>query len=104
MYAFSAVMNKSLHATLVHICTSGGDLFHSCCEGIIARRMFPTQFIFHWPKQMELRKCQIWTIQWLRQDSPAVWKVCSMVFKLVWGLALLCWERKIVVFGLALEV
>jgi len=36
-YAFLPVMNKSLHATLVKICTSKGDpLFHSCCDGVIA--------------------------------------------------------------------
>ena len=49
-------MNKSLHDDLIKICTSGGDpVFHSCSDGIVARKMLPMQSIFHWPKQMEVR-------------------------------------------------
>jgi len=63
-------MNKSLHATLVKICTSGGGpLFHSSYDGVIA--MLPTQSIFHLPEQMEVRRRQIQTIQWVQYDSPA---------------------------------
>ena len=35
-------MNKSLHTTLIKICISGGDpVFHSCYDGVIARKMLP---------------------------------------------------------------
>ena len=50
---FSPVVNKSLHATFVKICTSRGDpLVHSRYDGITARKMLPMKSIFH---QSELR-------------------------------------------------
>ena len=65
-------MNKSLHAALVKICTSGGGpLFHSWYDGVFARKILPTQSIFHRPEQMEARRCQIRTIRWVWYDSPA---------------------------------
>jgi len=34
---------RTMSATLIKICASGGDLlFHSCNNGIIARKMLPT--------------------------------------------------------------
>ena len=58
---------------LVKICTSRDDpLFYSCCDGIsgiIARKMLPLQSLFHWPKQMEVRRHQIRTIRWMWYDS-----------------------------------
>ena len=52
-YALSPAMNKSVHAKLVKLCTSGGGpLFHSCYDGVVARKMFPAQSIFHRPEQM----------------------------------------------------
>ena len=45
--AFSRVINKSLHAMLVKICTSSGDsLVRNCYDGVIARKMLLTQFNF----------------------------------------------------------
>jgi hypothetical protein len=42
-HAFSPVMNKSLHAAFVKICTNGGDpLSHSCDDGVNVRKMLPT--------------------------------------------------------------
>ena len=42
-------MNRSLNVVLVQICSTRGDsLFHSCNDGDIARKMLPTQSIFHW--------------------------------------------------------
>jgi hypothetical protein len=39
-YALSPAMNKSLHAALIKICTSGGDpLSHSCINGVVIRKM-----------------------------------------------------------------
>ena len=71
-YAFLPAMNKSLHATLIKICTSGDDpLFHNYCDGIVARKMLPIQSICHHLEQMEVRRHQIWTIWWVRQNSPA---------------------------------
>ena len=65
-------MNKSLHAALVKICTSGGGpLSHSSYYGIVARKMLPTQSIFLRPEQMEVRRRQIRTIRWVWWDSPA---------------------------------
>jgi len=64
-------MNKSLCATLVKICTSeGGPLFHSLYDGVIARKMLPTQSIFHRPEQMKVRRHQIRTIRWVWYNSP----------------------------------
>jgi len=65
-------MNKSLHAVLVKICTSGGGpLFHSSYDGVVARKMLPTQSIFHRPEQMEVRGREIRTIRWMWYNSPA---------------------------------
>ena len=76
-------MNKSLHATLVKICTSGGGpLFHSSYDGVIA--MLPTQSIFHLPEQMEVRRRQIQTIQWVQYDSPA--KIDNVLYGLQTGM------------------
>ena len=59
--AFSPVMNKSLHILSVNICTSGGDpLFHTCYDGIGAKKTLPTQ-----SKQKEVSKCQIQTMWWM---------------------------------------
>jgi len=78
-------MNKSLHAVLVKICNSGGgSLFHSPYEGVVARKMFPTQSIFHQPEQVEVRRRQIWTIWWVWYDSPA--KIDSVLHDLQTGM------------------
>jgi len=70
-YAHSPAMNKSLHAALVKICTGGrGPLFHSSYDGVVARKMLPTQSIFHRPEQMEVRRRQIRTMRWVWYDSP----------------------------------
>jgi len=78
-------MNKSLHAALVKICTSGGGpLFHSLYDGVVTRKMLPTQSIFRGPKQMEVRRCQIWTIRWVWYNSPA--KTDSVLHGLLTGM------------------
>ena len=65
-YALIAAMNKSLHAVLIRICTSGGDtLFYNCYNSIVARKILPMQSIFHLPEQAEVRRCQIWTMWWV---------------------------------------
>jgi hypothetical protein len=65
-YALSPALNKSLHAALVKICTSGGDpLFHSSYDGVVARKMLSTQSIFHRPEQMDVRRVQIRTVRWV---------------------------------------
>jgi len=64
-------MNNNLRAALVKICTSGGGpLFHSWYDGVVARKMLPTQSVFHLPEQMEVRRRQIRTIRWVWYDSP----------------------------------
>jgi len=84
-YALSPAMNKSLHATLIKICTSGGGpLFHSSYDSIVARKMLPTQSIFHRSEQMEDRRRQIWTIRWVWYDSPA--KIDSVLHGLQTGM------------------
>ena len=71
-YALLPVMNKSLHAVFIKICTSaGGSLFHSSYYSVVARKMLPMQSIFHWPEQMEVRTDQIQTKWWVWYDSPA---------------------------------
>jgi hypothetical protein len=71
-YALLPAMNQSLHAALVKMCTSrGGPLFHSSYGGVIARKMLPTQSIYHQPEQVEARRRQIRTIRWVWYDSPA---------------------------------
>ena len=78
-------MNKSLHAALIKICTSGGGpLFHSSYNSVIARKVLPTQSIFHRPEQMEVRRHQIWTIWWVWYDSPA--KIGSVLHDLQTGM------------------
>jgi hypothetical protein len=84
-YALSPAMNKSLHAALVKICTSGGGpLFHGLYDGVVARKMLPAQSIFHWPEKMEVRRHQIWTIWWVWYDSPA--KIDNVLYGLQTGM------------------
>jgi len=65
-YATLPAMNKSLHAMLVKICTSGSDpLFHSCYDSTVAEKMLPTQSILHQPDQTEARGQQIQTTWWV---------------------------------------
>ena len=69
-YAFSPAKKKSLHATLVVICTSGGDpLFHNCYDSVVAKKILPMQSIFHWFKKKDIRSCQIWTVAVVWQFS-----------------------------------
>jgi len=71
-YAFLPAMNMSLYAALVKTCSSGGEpLFHSCYDDVVCGKTLPMQSIFHWPKQMEIRRCQVWSIPWMWHDSPA---------------------------------
>ena len=71
IYLFSSEMNKSLYKMLWEICISKGyPLFHSCYEGIVARRMLPMQSVFHWVKEVEDGRNQIWSILWVWEDSP----------------------------------
>jgi hypothetical protein len=84
-YALLPAMNKSLHAVLVKIFTSrGGPLFHSLYDGILARKMLPTQSIFHRSEQAEVRRHQSWTIRWVWYDSPA--KIDSVLHGLQTGM------------------
>lgn len=70
-YAFSLAAYKSLHAMLVKICAAGGDpLFLSCYDDVIARIILHMHSIFHWPGQIEVRRHQIWAIQWACYNSP----------------------------------
>jgi len=105
-YALPPVMNKSLHAALVKICTSGGGLlFHSSYDSFVARKMVSTQSIFHWPEQMEVRRGQIGLYGGCGKAVHPRLAMCSTVFKLVLGLALSCCKRKGVFFsGLTLEI
>ena len=84
-YALLPAMNKNLHATLVKIYASGGGpLFHGSYDSIVARKMLPTQSIFHRPKQMEVGRCQIQTIRWVWYNSPA--KIDSVLHGLQTGM------------------
>lgn len=105
-YAFSPSINKDLHAVLEKICTVGGDpLFHSCCDNLSAREMMPMQFISHQPDHMEVRWCQIWTMQWVYQYCPGKTGKVLHILKTYQGLALSCCKTKIVLFSaLILEV
>jgi hypothetical protein len=83
-YALSPAMNKSLHAALVNICTSGGGpVFHSSYDGVVARKM-STHSIFHRPEQMGVRRRQIRTVRWVWYDSPA--NIDSVLHSLQTGL------------------
>ena len=99
-------MNKSLNAELVNVCTSRGDpLFHSCCDGIISGKILSTHFIFHKPKQMEVRRCEIQIYSGCGRTVQPRLAVCSTVFKQVRGMVLSCCKRKAVFFsGLILEI
>jgi hypothetical protein len=55
----SPVINKSLHAVLVKICTSGGDqLSHSCNDGVV-KKMF-LNCILHLIVFMFLCECSLY--------------------------------------------
>ena len=59
-YVFAPVVNNCLHIMLIKTRTSGGDpLFLSAYECIVDRKILPTQFIFYWPKQIEVRRHHI---------------------------------------------
>jgi len=96
--AFSPTMNKSLHAALVKICTTGGDqLFQSCYDGVIASFIISKRWKSEGTKSELYGGCH-------RTVQPRV-AMYSMVFKLIWGLVLLCCKRMVVFFsGLALGV
>ena len=84
-YALSPAMNKSLHAALVKTRTSGGGpLFHSWYDGVVARKVLPTQTMFHRPEQMEFRRRQIRTIRWVWYDSLA--KIDNVLYGLQNGM------------------
>ena len=57
-YVFLPVMKRSLNAALIKIYTRSDPLLHSCCDGINAR-----ESILYC--QIEVRKYQIKTIQWV---------------------------------------
>ena len=72
IFQHSPVMNKNLYAALIKICTGWSHpLHHSCYDGIAAMNTLMMQLIFHWPEQMELRRCQFWTIWWMLKDNTA---------------------------------
>ena len=100
------MVNKSLHATFVKICTNGGDsLFHSSYDSITARKMLPVHSIFHCSEQIEFRKHQIRITQWCGRIVQPRLAMCSTVFKLIWNVELSCCKRKVVFFsGWTLEV
>ena len=106
IYAFLPAMNKSLHTALVKIHARGGDsLFHSCYDGIIARKMLPMQYIFHQTKQTEVRKHSIWTIQWVWCYSLS--KISPVLNGLQTGMRLdviMLQEKSCLVSGMTLEV
>ena len=35
-----------------------------------SKKMLPIRSIFHQPEQMEVRRCLIWSIEWVWKDSP----------------------------------
>ena len=103
--AFLPAMNKSLHTVLLKICNSWGNpLFHSCYDGAVARKMLPTQSIFHQPRQKSVGT-ESKQYGGCGRTVQARLTMCSMVFKLVWSLVFLCCRRKAVFFAdLTLEV
>lgn len=43
MVRYTHTVNKSLHALIVKICTSGGNsLYHSCCDSTIVKKILST--------------------------------------------------------------
>ena len=90
-YAFLPAMNKILHAALVKICTSGGDhTVHLSLAQTDGSQKAPNP------------DC---TVGGCGRTVQPRWAVFSIIFKLVWGLILLCCKRKVVVFcGLTLKV
>jgi len=99
-------MNKCLHAALIKICTSrGGPLFHSLYNDVVARKMLPTQSIFHQPEQIEVRRRQIRTIWRVWFNSPV--KIDRMLDGLQTGMGpgIIILQEKVVFFsGLTLEI
>ena len=82
-YAFSPAKKKSLHATLVVICTSGGDpLFHNCYDSVVAKKILPMQSIGSKRRTSEVAKSG----QWLWYDSSA--KIGNVLHSLQTGVEL----------------
>ena len=96
--AFSPTMNKSLHAALVKICTTGGDpLFQSCYDGVIASFIISKRWKSEGTKS-ELQHCCGRTVQ------PRL-AMYSTILKQEWSLTLLYCKRKYIFFSvLTLEV
>jgi hypothetical protein len=99
-------MNKSLHAALVKICTSGGGpLFHSSYDGVIARKMLSAQSNFIGPNRWKSDGAKSGLYGGCCKTVHPRLAMRSTVFKLVWGLVLSCCKRKVVLFsGLTLEI
>ena len=94
-HAFLSVMNKSLDATPAKFCSSRGDpLFHSCYDGIPARKT-STQSIFHQPNRWKSEHTKSGLYSECGRTVQLRWAMHSTIFKLVWGLALLCCQRKV---------
>jgi len=94
IYAFLPAMNKSLHA--MHIKTNGDDsLFHSCYDGVITRKVFPMQSIFHQPEQMQVRRHKSGLYSVCGRTVQTRLAMCSTVFKQGWSLVLPCCKRKV---------
>ena len=70
-----------IKAWILHskICTSGRDpLFHSCCDSIFPRKMLPMQSVFHWPKQIKVRRLQIQTCVLMKALSKCLLNIWCM--------------------------
>lgn len=66
IHVFSPAINKGLNAALIQ--SAPVEITHSitaAIDGFVARKMLSMQFIFHWPEQMGVRWCQIWTAWWV---------------------------------------
>jgi len=96
--AFLPAMNQSLHNMLVEVCTSRGDpLFHSCYDGIIARKMYHTIcfsltqadrdqkapnlcYIYGWSVQLRLAKASKFQARGMKYNHNLEKDVCRIRF------------------------
>lgn len=71
---------------------------HSCYDSIISRKTLPTQSIFNWAEQMEVRRHLIEAMWWVWKDYPA--DIGNVLHSLQngLGLLLLCSKIKVVFF------
>jgi hypothetical protein len=95
----SPAMNKSLHVGLVNICNSGGDPFSHIYDDMPSGKCCLPSPSFIAPNRWKSKGAKSGHYGGCGRTDQQNFAMCSMVFKLVRGLALSCCRRKVVFFS-----